>query len=462
MVSHPSTRHSDLAAPTGAAHDSPNREEAAVTERTTYPRHTAGFERFRIGRPRLRGAFAYLSLSVPIGLVSSLPLLLLTVAGVVSSVIWVGLPILIAVTAAWRGVARMERGWMRVTLGVDIPSPYRPLPAGSQLRRWRAKLADPATWRDISYVLLRVPLCVIEFLLVVALWVYSIAVLLLPIYGPLLPLADAINVPNLRGQMVAVHTVSQSLPYAGIGLVLLVVAVLVTPWVVRFQATVAKALLGPTAAARLAVRAEHLQASRARGVDAAEAERRRIERDLHDGAQQRLVAVAMTLGRAKNKLDNDPESARALIDEAHADAKQAVAELRDLARGIYPAVLGDRGLDAALSALAARSPVPVAVDVDVSPRPPAAVESAAYFIVAESLTNLAKHSAADSAQVSVLRRGNSVTVRVTDDGHGGADVRPGGGLAGLADRAATIDGVMTVRSPPGGPTVVTAELPCEW
>ncbi|HEY3610977.1 MAG TPA: histidine kinase, partial [Pseudonocardiaceae bacterium] len=189
---------------------------------------------------------------------------------------------------------------------------------------------------------------------------------------------------------------------------------------------------------------------------------RRIERDLHDGAQQRLVAVAITLGRAKNKLDNDPESARALIDEAHADAKQAVAELRDLARGIYPAVLGDRGLDAALSALAARSPVPVAVDVDVSPRPPAAVESAAYFIVAESLTNLAKHSAADSAQVSVRRSGNSVTVRVTDDGHGGAEVRLGGGLAGLADRAATIDGVMTVRSPPGGPTVVTAELPCEW
>ncbi len=459
MVHHSPNRHSDLGAPLSAAH---NREEDAVTERTTDPTRTAGFERFRIGRPRLRGAFAYLSLSLPIGLLSGLPLLFLTAAGVGSSVIWVGLPLLMAVTAAWRGVARMERGWMRVTLGVDIPSPYRQLPAGSRFRRWRAKLADPATWRDISYILLRVPLCVIEFLLVVGLWLYSIAVLLLPVYGPLLPLTDAVAVPNLRGQMVAVHTVRQSLPYAGIGVVLLVAAVVVTPWVVRFQARVAKALLGPTAAARLAVRAEHLQASRARGVDAAEAERRRIERDLHDGAQQRLVAVAMTLGRARNKLDTDPDSARALIDEAHADAKQAVAELRDLARGIYPAVLGDRGLDAALSALAARSPVPVAVEVDVTPRPPAAVESTAYFIVAETLTNLAKHSAATAAQVSVRRRGNSVTVRVTDDGQGGAEVRPDGGLAGLADRAATIDGVMTVLSPPGGPTVVTAELPCEW
>jgi signal transduction histidine kinase len=252
------------------------------------------------------------------------------------------------------------------------------------------------------------------------------------------------------------------LPYSAAGLVILVLTILVTPRIVQFQAVLASALLGPTAAARLTVKADHLQASRARGVDAAEAERRRIERDLHDGAQQRLVAVAITLGRARAKLDKDPESARALIDEAHADAKQAVAELRDLARGIYPAVLGDRGLDAALSALAARSPVPVAVMVDVTPRPPTAVESTAYFIVAETLTNLAKHSAANAAQVSVHRSGNSVTVQVTDDGRGGAELRPGGGLAGLADRAATIDGVMTVVSPMGGPTVVTAELPCEW
>ena len=153
---------------------------------------------------------------------------------------------------------------------------------------------------------------------------------------------------------------------------------------------------------------------------------------------------------------------RSVIDEAHGDAKLAVAELRDLARGIFPAVLGDRGLDAALSALAARSPVPVDVAVDVVPRPPTAVESTAYFIVAEALTNLAKHSSATAAVVSVRRDGDVVTVRVADDGAGGAELTPGGGLAGLADRAATIDGVLTLTSPPGGPTVVTAELPCVW
>jgi signal transduction histidine kinase len=395
-------------------------------------------------------------------MIGSLPLLVLSAAGMVTSAVWIGIPILMAVTMAWRGMAGLERRWIRLTLGVDIPSPYRPLPAGSLFRRWRAKVADPATWRDIGYLMLRAPLCLIEFVLVAVLWAYSIALVLLPIYAPLLPAGNAVSLPNLRARLVMVHSASQALPYSAAGLVILVLTILVTPRIVQFQAALARALLGPTAAARLTVVADRLQASRARGVDAAEAERRRIERDLHDGAQQRLVAVAMALGRARKKLDKDPESARALIDEAHADAKRAVAELPDLARGIYPAVLGDRGLDAALSALAARSPVPVAVTVDVIPRPPTAVESAAYFIVAETLTNLAKHSAAHAAQVSVHRSGNSVTVQVTDDGRGGAELRPGGGLAGLADRAATIDGVMTVFSPVGGPTVVTAELPCEW
>jgi len=228
----------------------------------------------------------------------------------------------------------------------------------------------------------------------------------------------------------------------------------------------AKALLGPNTTEQLEQKAEHLQASRARGVDAAEAERRRIERDLHDGAQQRLVAVAMGLGRAKNKMDADPVGAKALIDEAHADAKLAVSELRDLARGIYPAVLGDRGLDAALSSLAAKCPVPVEVHVAIEPRPPAAVESTAYFIVGESLTNIAKHANASEVKVNAWREerptGDLVIVEITDDGQGGASLRTGGGLSGLADRAATIDGVMTVVSPVGGPTVIRADLPCVW
>ncbi|HYG94703.1 MAG TPA: sensor histidine kinase, partial [Nocardioides sp.] len=224
----------------------------------------------------------------------------------------------------------------------------------------------------------------------------------------------------------------------------------------------ALALENDRLAAELRSRVADLERSRARVVEVAIAERRRLERDLHDGAQQRLVAVAMGLGRARGKLDSDPDGAAELIAEAHADAKLAISELRDLARGIYPSVLGDRGLDAALSSLAARCPIPVDVSVDVEPRPSTAVESTAYFTVAEALTNIAKHSGATRAQVRVARTGNSVVVEVTDDGRGGAEVRPGGGLAGLADRAATIDGVVVVVSPAGGPTVIRTELPCAW
>jgi signal transduction histidine kinase len=430
-----------------------------VTQRTT---EVVAPGRPRIGRPGLGGSLAYLFCAQPFSLITSIPLLVLSVAGIGTTIVWVGIPIMMATTTGWRAAARMERKWMRTILKVDIPTPYRSLPPGSLFRRWRAKVTDPATWRDIAYLVVRLPLCLLDFLFVAVFWVYSLALVVLPFWAPALPADDGVNLPNLHFQLVQVHTASQALPYSGVGLVVLLLAILLTPQLARFQAAFARSLLGPTAAARLTVTAERLHASRARGVDAAEAERRRIERDLHDGAQQRLVAVAMALGRAKTKLDDDPTSARALIDEAHADAKQAIAELRDLARGIYPAVLGDRGLDAALSALAARCPVPVEVTVHVTPRPPTAVESTAYFIVAEALTNVAKHSTATTVLVAVVRDGDTVTVTVADDGGGGAELRPGGGLAGLADRAATIDGVMTVTSPQGGPTMVTAELPCVW
>lgn len=425
-------------------------------------------DRARISRPRLGGSLVYLVTGLPICLLTTVPMLVLSIAGIGLTIVWVGLLILIAVTTCWRAFARMERSWVRTTLGVDIPTPYRSLPPGSVFRRWRAKLRDPATWRDMAYLVLRLPFALADFVLVVGLWAASLGLISLPIWVPFLPADNPLNMPNvyfqphLHFQIIQIHTTAQAAPYSGIGVVVLVLAILITPRLARFQAVLARALLSPTKAAQLEVTAEHLHASRARGVDAAEAERRRIERDLHDGAQQRLVAVAMTLGRARTKLDSDPTSARALIDEAHTDAKLAVAELRDLARGIFPAVLGDRGLDAALSALAAKSPVPVDVTVDVQPRPPTAVESTAYFIVAEALTNIAKYSSATAAAVSVRRAGEVVSVEVADDGTGGAVLRPGGGLAGLADRAATIDGVMTVTSPPGGPTVVTAELPCAW
>jgi signal transduction histidine kinase len=243
------------------------------------------------------------------------------------------------------------------------------------------------------------------------------------------------------------------------------VALLLTaPWVaqewVRVEVALVRALLGPRGDAALQARVEELTDTRERVVQAGDAERVRIERDLHDGAQQSLVSLAMSLGRARAKLDEDPAGARVLLDQAHGDAKRALAELRDLARGIHPAVLTDRGLDAALSALAARSPVPVSVQVDVAQRPSPTVEAVAYFVVAEALTNVAKHAHARAAAVRVLQQGDRMYVTVLDDGDGGADLGLGTGLSGLRDRVAAVDGRLALSSPSGGPTELTVELPC--
>ncbi len=418
-----------------------------------------------VARPGLGGSLAYLSLSVFSAVLTFALSIALTFAGIGTTLVWVGVPILMFATMLWRGSAQLERNWMRVTLGMDIRDPYRqPAQDARALRRWLGKLADPATWRDMAYVVIRLPLSIVEFAVTVALWAIPLAMIAFPIVIAATPTNSTnLVLPNLNGGVLVINTVPGALPIAVVGVPILWLVIKATRRIAQLQAVIAAALLRPTRMSELSAKAERLQASRARGVDAAEAERRRIERDLHDGAQQRLVAVAMTLGRAKSKLDSSDQSALAeLIDEAHADAKLAVSELRDLARGIYPAVLADRGLDAALSALAARSPVPVDVQVDVDPRPPGAVETTAYFIVGECLTNIAKHADAKTIQVKVNRGEDKVVVEITDDGRGGAELRPGGGLAGLADRAATIDGVITVFSPLGGPTVVRADLPCEW
>ncbi|WP_156753371.1 sensor histidine kinase [Actinokineospora pegani] len=352
----------------------------------------------------------------PLGLAAFVSTVVLVAVGVGTVVVWVGVAVLVAAAIAARVFGNGFRMWAQAFAEVSLPPrPVLARRADGVLRQWRDLATDRRTYRDLAFVVLTFPISIACFVLGVA----SI---------PLVPLAFFVAPP--------------------------------AAWL---HARMAVALLGPDRTAEQTARADRLRASRARGVDAAEAERRRIERDLHDGAQQRLVAVAMGLGRARGKLDADPVTARALIDEAHADAKQAIAELRDLARGIYPAVLGDRGLDAALSALAAKSPVPVSVEVDVDPRPPGAVETTAYFIVGEALTNIAKHADATEVDVRVWRDGgDKVVVEITDNGVGGAVPRAGGGLAGLADRAATIDGVMSVVSPVGGPTVVRADLPCAW
>jgi signal transduction histidine kinase len=243
------------------------------------------------------------------------------------------------------------------------------------------------------------------------------------------------------------------------GVLLLLAAPQVTRGLAIMDAAVGVLLLGSTDRAGLTARIGELETSRARVMDAAEAERRRIERDLHDGAQQRLVSLAMELGRAKAKFSADPEAAAAIVGQAHEQAKEALAELRNLVRGVHPPVLSDRGLDAALSGLAALSPVPVTVRVDLKARPPASVEAIAYFVVAEALTNVAKHAHASRAEVTVSRSGDQLALVIYDDGVGGADPA-GQGLSGLAARVAGVDGRLWVTSPAGGPTSVEVVLPC--
>jgi signal transduction histidine kinase len=244
-----------------------------------------------------------------------------------------------------------------------------------------------------------------------------------------------------------------------LGLILLPVAARVTRGVAAADTAVARYLIGPGSQADMTVRLGELERSRAQAVGAGEAERRRIERDLHDGAQQRLVSLAMNLGRARARFADDPDGARAIVDQAHDEAKQALTELRNLVRGVHPPVLSDRGLDAAISGLAALSPVPVTVHASLPDRPGPSSEAIAYFVVAEALTNVAKHARANRAAVEVSRHGDVLRVVIRDDGIGGADLQ-GQGLAGLADRLAGVDGRLSVRSPAGGPTVIEAELPC--
>jgi signal transduction histidine kinase len=219
-------------------------------------------------------------------------------------------------------------------------------------------------------------------------------------------------------------------------------------------------LLGPSRSGQLSAEVQRLGEARTLAVESAETERRRIERDLHDGLQPKLVSLALELGLAKARFERDPGSAISLIDRAHNEAKTAIEDLRSLVRGIHPSVLDERGLDAALSALIASCPVPVHVEVTLSRRPDQTREAVAYFVVAESITNVTKHSGATRASVIINEGAGLLRVLVEDDGPGGARVEPGGGLAGLAARVTAIDGTFTVISPPGGPTHIEAVIPC--
>ena len=411
-----------------------------------------------LGQLRTLTATIYLLGAMFVGLTWHVILAVGLTLGVGTLVIWVGVFVLALTVLAWRGGAWLERRWVRAMLGVDIPDPYRPAPSGSLWRRARVVASDPATWKDLAYLVVLFPLGLLWFVVTTTLWTLALGLLTAPLWYWIPPAGEAAIFVNDNRAYLVLDTLPEALLACVVGAALCVAAA----WAVRGMAAahgaVALALLGPSQN-QLQARVEALTASRDRAVDSAEDERRRIERDLHDGAQQRLVALAMDLGMARAKLETDPAAATALVGEAHEEAKRALAELRDLARGIHPAVLADRGLDAAISALAARSPVPVGVEVATG-RLPGPVESTAYFVVAEALTNAAKHARAAEIGVRITRHRDLLIVEVIDDGAGGADPAGGTGLRGLADRVAAVDGQLTITSPPGGPTVIRAELPC--
>ena len=354
--------------------------------------------------------------------------------------------------AEWMG--RVERSRAATLLDLPLPSPHLPLTAPTRLGRLRQRATSRSRWREIGYLIL-LPFVSLIGIAALFAWAGSLMLLFLPGYVARLPGGQA---------RFGVFTVGPGVASAFAALLGALGLILIAPWLTVAAAgvdrSVVRRLLGPSERAALTERVRRAEARRSVAVESAETERQRIERDLHDGAQQRLVALAMDLGRAREQFERDPERARQLITEAHEEAKAALTELRDLVRGIHPAVLSDRGLDAALSAVVARVDIPVDLDVRVPRRLPPAVESTAYFVVTEALTNVVRHSLAHRAGVAVSQAGGRLLIEVSDDGMGGADPAKGTGLAGLAARVESVGGWLHIVSPPGGPTTLMAEIPC--
>ncbi|WP_051857066.1 sensor histidine kinase [Streptomyces sp. NRRL S-1868] len=330
--------------------------------------------------------------------------------GGLTSVLVFGLPVLALLLLGCRGIARVERARARLLLRLELrePSPLRAEHPGFVGWVW-AQLRDPVAWRHALYAFIRLPWGWLSFCSVFC------ALLCFPV-----------------------------LPWAARGLT-------------QVDRLLVLALLGPSDV--LERRVAQLESDRGVVVDAAAADLRRIERDLHDGAQARLVSLAMELGLAKEKLPDDPHTAARMVDHAHQEAKQALQELRDLARGIHPAILTDRGLGPALSALTARCTVPVTTTIDLPHRPPPAIEAIAYYTASELLQNISKHSRATRAHIDTWATRDRLLLHISDDGRGGATTAGGTGLIGLTQRLNAIDGLLLISSPAGGPTEVTAELP---
>jgi signal transduction histidine kinase len=414
---------------------------------------------------RARAEFGYALLNLPLAIAGFVvTVVTLGVVGFVPGVI-ICLPLIGVSTFIARRMGAVNRSFARRMLGLRVaePAPFRPQPG---FVGWiRSGITDRVGWRARAYLVLKLPVAVAGFVVSVYCWVSGVVFLLAPLIWALglgtviVHAHDPITVNGFT-----IDTWARTWLLAGQGVVL----VLLAPWavsgVLALDRRLIHGLLGPVSVTE---RVRDLERTRAHAVDDAAGRLRSIERDLHDGAQAQMVAVAMKLGLAKEKLggavhsegsEPDVERALELVSAAHRTATEAINELRDLARGIHPAVL-DAGLDPALATLAARSAVPVELIVDVPDRPSPSIETIAYFCAAELLTNVAKHSGARRATLEAVQVPGMLRIRVTDDGVGGVRLDAGGGLRGLAERVRTVDGRLEVSSPRGGPTTVTVELP---
>ena len=367
----------------------------------------------------------------------------------VTSLIGIGLPLIPSALRALHAVADLERRRLS-RHGPEVLSPG-PLPV-----RWRAAWTDEATRRELRWLVGHATLGLLLGLIGIQLPAWALRDGSFALWWRLIPENEA--TPGLGLWTVDDWAGVATVTLLGVCWVVLVVGL--SPAMARLQAAGGRRLLAPGPGADLSLRITQLTATRAAALDAHATELRRIERSLHDGTQNRLVATTVLLGAARRMLTRDPVEAEALLERAQSSAEQALAELRAVARGILPPVLADRGLAGALSGLAASCAVPCRTEVDMPDRCAAAVESTAYFVVAEALTNIAKHSGATHAAVEARSSGARLRLLISDDGTGGADENRGSGLVGIRRRVEALDGVLTLTSPPGGPTRLEVELPC--
>jgi signal transduction histidine kinase len=401
--------------------------------------------------PRSYTRILYLLLAFPIGLAEFIFLTIGISTGLGTLITLIGVPILIGMLFAWRALAGAERWLIHKLLGVSVPPPYRPLPPEASFeKRLRTDLGDPATWKDLVFLILRLPIGIITFAAAVAVVGGGLQLLVAPLLAGLDDdwAGGAPVIGDFPGVLVLVP----------IGVVVLFVGIPALSGLGRLTAAFGAQLLGSNEDPQLTAEVSDLRDARARVIAAADAERRRLERDLHDGAQQRLVSLALTLRMAEQRAAKGDADAAALVRQAGDEAGLALSELRDLARGIHPAILTNRGLAAALDDLAARATVPVEIVATPAERLPDAVEAAAYFVVSECLANVGKHAQATGASVSATVVGSALVVEVVDDGVGGADLH-GSGIQGLQDRVGACGGRLGVVSPPGDGTRIRAEIP---